>query len=163
MNETHLNSEQFLTLANEILKNNQRIRFRAHGSSMRPCIRDNDLIEIKPIGTDSLGKGDVVLFNPLPGRFLVHRIIYVDKENHLFLIQGDALRQPDGLIPASMILGSVSALERRGKWYRLDTPTARLIAKSLVWIFPLIRWVFTHVPFIREFIRDRNEQPGDLL
>ena len=163
MIETHINSGQFLILAKEILRNNQRIRFRVHGSSMRPCIRDDELIEIEPIGTGSLRKGDVVLFNPLPDRFFVHRIIHLDKENQLFLIQGDALRQPDGLIPTSMIFGRVAALERRGKWHRFDSPSARKVANSLVWILPITRWIFIHVPLFQKYIRDRNEHPTDLF
>jgi len=93
----------FEILALDFLSQGLPIRFRATGSSMRPFIFNNDVVEIWPANSQIFRKGDIVLFQTESGRFLLHRIICVQGER--LLVQGDALITPDGWITRYQILG----------------------------------------------------------
>jgi hypothetical protein len=51
--ELSFGSDQFADLAKEILDKGRSLRFRARGLSMRPTIRDGDLLEIQPIAASA--------------------------------------------------------------------------------------------------------------
>lgn len=93
-------------------------RFAARGSSMFPFVRDRDVITVAPLRGNVLTHGDIALFlHPDSDRVVVHRIVSVEAD--AFLIRGDCASAPDGLIPAALILGRVSVVERNGRTVRL--------------------------------------------
>ena len=136
-----INSAQFLDLAGEILNQGHRLRFHARGISMRPVIRDGDLLEIEAVPVEVIRRGDILLYRIHGSHLLVHRVIQIrpQPEGRLFLIQGDALLQADGWIPGEHILGRVRRLERPGARRDFSSPLQRLFARSLAVLLPVYK------------------------
>ncbi len=90
------------------------VRFRAHGGSMWPAIRDGDVVTVAPLGARKPARGEVVAFRrPESDRLLLHRVASVAGET--MLVRGDNAGAPDGVVAACDALGVVSALERSGR------------------------------------------------
>lgn len=124
-------SAAFAELSAEVLRSGRALRFRANGSSMAPLVRDGDVVLVRPVGPRLVRTGDVVLCIPGagPSGVLVHRVIGTDasRERCRFTIQGDAVPQPDGTIPAAQVYGRVVTIERGGVPIELDRPVMRLL------------------------------------
>ncbi len=137
--------DEFESLAADILQGDRRLRFKAHGSSMRPFIRDGDLVEVQRIAACELERGDVALCRLEDGRLVVHRVIWAGPQE--VLVQGDAFARPDGLVAHHAVLGQVMVVWRQGKPIQLDgfwmkvcvrawlvlTPPRALAIKALAW------------------------------
>lgn len=87
------------------------IRFRAHGSSMYPFIKNGSLITIAPyIHPAKPRKGDITLiYNDMENCFFVHRI--VDNSSKGFYVKGDNCSNLDGFFSNKHILGYVAGIE----------------------------------------------------
>ncbi len=111
-----------------ILAKGKRFRFRARGLSMRPFIKDGDVVTISPIHGDQLGLGKVVAFlHPENRNLTLHRIVGTQPRG--YLVRGDSAAQGDGLVSPARILGFVSQVERDSKVVNLGLgPERRLIA-----------------------------------
>lgn len=90
-------------------------RFCARGFSMYPIIRDRDIVTLEPLHPDKpLKVGDVVAFKkPDADKLALHRI--VQRKNGSFLIKGDNIPVPDGLIALENILAVAVSVERKGR------------------------------------------------
>lgn len=104
------------------------VRFTATGSSMFPFLRHGEVVELASCPTHRLRPGDVVLARRPDGHYVMHRIMVVEP-GRVYMVS-DAGRQ-DGWIPAANILARAIAVERKGRWHRLDTGRAR--RAGLLW------------------------------
>jgi signal peptidase I len=141
MREVGLTHEEFAPLAAEILGRGETLRFRARGASMRPTIRDGDVVEVGAPEEMRHQVGDVVLFEGHRDSVLAHRVLRLRKsEGRTDLqMQGDALLTPDGWVWADRILGIVTRVERDGKLVSLDTGWQRLRGRLWHWRWWLFR------------------------
>jgi hypothetical protein len=121
-------------LAASFLGNGQSLRFQARGKSMRPFIQDGDLVEVQPVPSATIQRGDVLFCRLADGRLVIHRVVQV-KPGALRL-QGDALLFSDGNIPAENVLGRVDSLTRQGKSIRLNSPWMKLLSCFLLFTAP---------------------------
>jgi signal peptidase len=139
MREISLKLPDFAELSAGILERGGVFRFRAHGSSMYPFIRDGDVVVVRPTDPAELKTGDIVLYSFDSDRMVVHRIVgrrHAD-EGVIFLTRGDSLRQSDGWIRPSRVLGRVERLRRGRK---------NIWVKKGVWGFTGMVWIRIH-PF----------------
>ena len=117
LEKIHAKDSDFTELSWEILKRGDSIRFKAHGSSMLPLIRDGDILTIKPIKIWDLKPGDVVFYQTAGEKCVVHRVITIDIRNdqHIVVFKGDS--SPGSLeeVEEEQLLGRVVQLHRRGK------------------------------------------------
>jgi hypothetical protein len=115
----------FAGLMEAVLEKNVPFRFSASGSSMTPFIQDGDTITVAPSPLH-LSPGDVVAFiNVHSNQLMVHRIIHASPAG--YLIKGDNNSVPDGLMPASSIIGYVVRVVRRGRQVRLGLGKGRFL------------------------------------
>ena len=136
-----LSGEALLDLMKAVLERDLAFRFEARGTSMAPFIRSGDIVTIQPLRDRCLSKGDVVAFTePLTEKLYVHRII--KKTASRYAVKGDNVSLPDGVIPATRILGVVSKVERKGREVSLGVERGRaLIAgMSRVGVLPFAPW-----------------------
>lgn len=144
-------------LASGLLKEHKRVRFRVKGGSMRPWIRDGDVIEIEPVSISDLRPGDVVFYRRVQGikghipmtksqisnstkSLVAHRLIakYHCYDGRVRLIcQGDAIPWPDPEIKPDEVLGRVVAVNRDGRRITLRSPIYRLIGLGMIATLPL--------------------------
>lgn len=115
----------------DVLSRGASFRFKAAGWSMTPFIKDGDVVTVAPLEYEKPSVGKVVAFiQPDSGRLLVHRIIAARPA--AYLIQGDnTLGQPDGLVPASALLGCVTRVERSGRRVYLGLGMERRLLAGL--------------------------------
>lgn len=109
-----LSSSEVMELLHAVHEKGADFRFKAAGFSMKPSIRNNDVITISPLKEIPPSVGEVVAFrHPRSNRLLIHRV--VRKKHGTFFIRGDNLRQIDSHIPLENILGVVTRIERQGR------------------------------------------------
>jgi signal peptidase I len=137
--EDKLSMMALIELLNAVTEKGKSFRFKASGISMIPFIKDRDLITISPVPSGRPVIGDVVAFL-LPGadRLAVHRII--EKRDGGYIIKGDNVPEPDGLVPAENVLGLVTAVERNGNRALLGLGKERRLIAALA-RHDLLKWV----------------------
>ena len=115
----------FHLLTSELLAGGCGLRFQAVGRSMLPTIQDGEIVHVRPLATDVLRIGDIVLLRT-GDQFKAHRIIR--KRGQCFITRGDAGIDIDGGIRRDQILGRVTAKESMNsrRLVRLDGMRARL-------------------------------------
>jgi hypothetical protein len=118
-------SLSFHLLTSELFAGGYGLRFQAIGRSMLPTIQDGEIVHVKPVATDTLRIGDIVLLRT-GKQFKAHRIIR--RRGQCFITRGDAGLDIDGEIRCDQILGRVTAKEAVGsrRLVRLDGMRARL-------------------------------------
>lgn len=125
MTQERAESAVFRLLTSELIAGGFGLRFQAMGRSMLPTIRHGEIVHVKPVASDMLRIGDIVLLRR-GEKFKAHRIIR--KRGPLFITRGDAGMEADGEIRGDQILGRVIAKEsiNSGRLVRLDGVRTRL-------------------------------------
>ena len=108
----------------QMLNQGMNARFTVSGNSMWPTLsHGRDQVVIAPV-EGKLKKGDVVLFCPMEGKYLLHRICRL-RAGRIYTA-GDGNCYRDGDFPRDCVLGRVTKIVRKGKefscsglWYRL--------------------------------------------
>lgn len=115
----------FHLLTSDLISAGYGLRFQAVGRSMLPTIQDGEIVHVRPVPTDLLRIGDIVLLRT-DEQFKAHRIIR--KRGECFITRGDAGVDTDGEIRCDQILGRVTAKEimNSHRLVRLDGMRARL-------------------------------------
>ena len=110
----------FCQLSEEILTRGASLRFKAKGNSMRPFIKDGDVLVITPVDFSEVQRGDVILFRQ-GERALVHRLVSRrGDEGEILIVKGDAYLSPDPPLHADQVLGKVTRVGRDGRRVNLD-------------------------------------------
>ena len=152
---------QLQEILDALLSRGAPARFQARGFSMYPCIRDLDVVTVSPLPGRSLRAGDIIAFRqPASGSLVLHRILRAEPDG--FLVRGDNLATPDGLVPPADVLGLVTLAERRGAVvYRAAagdaSPTAILLILRLRWAFRAARRA------VGEFIGNRSSRGAETV
>ena len=99
------------------------------GRSMRPLIRDGDLVLVAH-GHADVRQGDVVVFRR-EGKLVAHRVlrVYGAGTGKRFLTKGDNAPQFDPLLGAEEIVGRVLAVRRGDRQMSLDTTAWRSVGR----------------------------------
>jgi GNAT superfamily N-acetyltransferase len=136
-NHLRLTDGSLHELMTAVIEKGASFRFRARGFSMFPFIRDRDVITLASL--KSVGPGDVVAFrHPHSGKLAVHRIL--EKKADGFLIKGDNIPEPDGIIPAEDVLAVAVSVERKhrkvgGGIGQTKWLLALLSKRNMLWVF----------------------------
>ena len=123
-------SPELHQVVQEVLALNGTFAFRARGYSMCPLIHPGDILQVQPVTPQELRKGDIVLFLGPQGSYVTHRLIRKVKANGRLVVlitQGDNTEAQDIPIQAQEVVGKVVAIEREGRWLRLDRGMGRLL------------------------------------
>jgi hypothetical protein len=104
-------------LAGELLERGKTVRLRVRGWSMSPAIRDGEVVWIAPAQPSRIQPGQVVLYTGAGDRPVIHRVIqrHLCNNELCFSISSDQRVGCSDRIPASRVLGQVTALERGGR------------------------------------------------
>ncbi len=129
-----LTGDELLKLLNDVQEKGGSLRFKAKGYSMKPSIRNNDIIKVSRVSPQGISKGDIVLYRKNPdSQVVVHRII--KKKGQRFLLRGDNQYESDGWIEQDMIHGVVDAVTRNGKPVNVLTTSGNNILNSIHFFF----------------------------
>ncbi|HEY7647758.1 MAG TPA: S24/S26 family peptidase [Methylomirabilota bacterium] len=122
-------------LASQILRRGRGLWIKARGGSMMPFLRDGDVAFVTPAGDGEIRVGDVICYESTGGRLFLHRVVACQAGR--VVTRGDALTSA-AVISPRQILGTVSAIARRGRLRRLDTPAARWGSRLVAFLSPAL-------------------------
>jgi translation initiation factor IF-1 len=105
-------------LAAELLEAGHDLRVRVSGNSMRPFLKDGDVVTIRKTPLAALKKGDILFCRCDNDVLILHRLLKTQNDGSapdgmLFYIKGDALDRMDSPVAAGQCLGKVVTAERR--------------------------------------------------
>jgi signal peptidase I len=103
----------FLELSQELLNRGALLRFRAHGRSMQPFIKNGDILIVEPLNGASASIGDVIFYRRSDSSFTAHRLINVTggSGGDVLLSRGDSLNYFDPPIQPEQVMGRVIQIE----------------------------------------------------
>lgn len=119
----------------DALARGESVRLRVHGASMKPWLREQQKIRVRPIAGWRLRRGDVALFRRANGRLILHRVVQVDRDSRtgmpLYGCRGDAEAGVPESVPETALLGVVDLGVFR-RWVFLLTEPARRFANRVL-------------------------------
>lgn len=107
----------FLDITAQLLSAGYRVRFRAHGGSMRPAIRHGETVLVEQVDPADVEAGDILLYR-CQQRPLAHRVVHMHKNGDTvsaFVLRGDANPAYDAPVSPQQVLGSVFTDKSRNK------------------------------------------------
>lgn len=147
--------QQFL--ANEVLipeikkliDEGQTVTFRVRGRSMRPMIEgDRDSVVLVPCDPATIRKGDVILAEVAPKRYVLHRIVAVDGDR--LTMRGDGNLMGTETFSRQYVIGRAEAFIRKGRKLRMDSLRWRMYScfwtHTLSWRRYLLFIIYPHIP-----------------
>ena len=137
-------------LAADLLRRGAPLRIKARGGSMLPFLRDGDVALVMPAVGTEIGVGDVICYETPPGRLFLHRVI--ERRWERFVAKGDALAFTDLIAPVQ-VLGKVVAVQRRGRFKRLDTRIGRWRNRAIAGVSTLIPFPVALAIRVRRIVR----------
>ena len=122
MNELLVGHPQFATISTEILARGEAVKFKAYGSSMRPFIRDGDILTVRPMEQGHWTVGQIVFYQSKDHKLLAHRIIGKTFTDGIWRlsVRGDAMNAIQEEISEDQVLGEVFHRQRNGKSVQVD-------------------------------------------
>jgi signal peptidase I len=149
-----IDSLNFESLARDILSSGNTLRFRARGGSMRPLIRDGEILEVAPIKNGELHLGDIVLFSDPTRNLMAHRLIHrFHHDGHSMLVlQGDANFTEDRPVSERLVIGRIIAVIRDRSSFAFSGPIHRVVGWIMILFAPLMKRIyFKMVQWVRSF------------
>lgn len=120
----------------EQLEQGRRVRFTVSGSSMMPWIVNNrDSVELISAKNIQLKKGDIILFQPLKHKYVLHRIIKVCPTG--YLTAGDGNLYADGIAPRESAIAKAVSIRRKGKEIDCETIRWKIVFRIWMLLFPV--------------------------
>lgn len=103
----------------QMLEAGTDVEFTVSGNSMWPLLKHGrDKVTLRFSDGTDIKKGDIILFEALPSKYLLHRITRVFDTQ--FESTGDFNTFRDGIFPKSCVKGRVIKLTRKGKAHKTD-------------------------------------------
>ena len=143
-----LPNDLFLAEVRKLLAEGHTATIMVRGNSMRPFLENNrDSIELTAV--THINKGDAVLAEIAPGKYVFHRIIAIDGEKVTLMGDGN-VRGTEHCLQAN-VCANVATFIRKGKSYSPEGRSWRVYS----WIWPrlcpirrYLLWIYRHF-FIR--------------
>lgn len=148
----------YFALLPEFLKDNYQATFTVTGNSMWPFLtHGRDTVVVEACDPKHLKKGDIVLFQPMPTVFILHRVTKLKKNPdntvHCFQTTGDGNCHRDGFYRPDCVIAKVSSLQRKGTTIACNSLFWRLVANLWNIAFPIRRYLLYT---LRQVSRLRN-------
>lgn len=124
-----------------MLKENIDVILTISGNSMFPMlISKRDSVVLTNCDKQNLKKGDLPLYVRANGKYVLHRIVGVNKESYNMC--GDNQYTIEMNLPKENIIALVKAFERKGKFIECNNIFYRLYYKGIIFSIPLRRVLF---------------------
>ena len=107
---------QTAAFVDELLQQGLSVRIRVTGKSMKPFLRDKDMVTLEKTSSGQLRPGDMIFFRSDGDCPVLHRIVAKKQKKNrcFFYIMGDALTTLEGPVYEDQIMGRVCYVERKG-------------------------------------------------
>ena len=105
------------------------------GKSMRPLFKTHRDMVILEKCASLPKKYDVVLYR-FGDKYILHRVIGIDKERSLFIIRGDNTFKKE-YVPFSKILARLVSFTRKGKHGSIEDRSYKIYSRLWLFIYPV--------------------------
>jgi hypothetical protein len=126
-----LDADELVGLSEELLCQGGVLVVQGHGGSMYPCLRDGDVLTVRPIGQGRAEVGDVVLHRSAAGRPCVHRVV-ARRDGGRVVVRGDAAEGAGETVAACGVLGAVVEARRGNRRLRIRARTPGPLRRTLI-------------------------------
>ena len=131
-------AKDFFPVILEMLAQDNRAIFTVTGTSMWPLIcHGRDQVIVERCDPKKLKKGDIILFEPLPGQYMLHRITRLGLD--YFETTGDGNCFRDGTFSRNCVKAKVTKIIRKGK---------KINCSTIGW--KVVFWCWSHLFFVRK-------------
>jgi len=136
----NLKREDFTFITQKVLGREKSLRFKAKGESMRPFIRDGDILEITPVNGEEIRLGGVIFYHVGEKRTVAHRVMkkIIENDKLVFLTKRDLNTDEEEKVHLEQVLGRVKAIERKGRKIRVNEGLNRLMYIFYLKISPFL-------------------------
>jgi len=115
--------------------------FPVKGTSMRPLLKDNDIVTIKKVNNPKVG--DVYLYKRDNGQFVFHRIRRINKKNNSYTFVGDHQRKVEKDIRFEQLIGYMISYKKSNKKEDNNLSNFRYKLYKIIVKISLMRWLFS--------------------
>lgn len=132
----YVSGSELFPLIIEQLEQGKRVCFTVSGSSMMPWIVNNrDSVELISAKNIQLKKGDIILFQPLKHKYVLHRIIKVCSTG--YLTAGDGNLYADGIASKESVIAKAVSIRRKGKEIDCEKIRWKIVFHIWMLLFPV--------------------------
>lgn len=136
--------DEIAPLIRETLESDGSVSFISSGTSMLPTLRNrkDTVTLVKP--HERLKKGDVPFYQRDDGRYVLHRVVYINDKDGTYVMRGDNQWTNEYNIRHDQIIGVLSEITRNGKTYSVNgrsyrfytamLPVVRLVRRAYYWL-----------------------------
>ena len=142
-----VNTLEYVSMLRSLVEEGKDVSLLISGSSMTPFLVHHRDTILFGLPNRELRKGDMVFYQRVDERFVMHRIWKVKPEG--YYIVGDAQTEIEGPIKREQIFALVKKVQRKGKWIGPENFWWKFFEKvwiNMVPIRPFIRkaygWLF---------------------
>lgn len=147
-----MNDDIDYTLIKKSLKQN-KLCFKALGSSMLPFVRNGDFVEIRSTDIDNISIGDIIFFEK-DKRFFLHRLL--KKNENEYITKGDNMPNFDIPINSNNILGKLTIIKRENRVIDPNSSLNKNLGKLIVIFHPLTYSIIKLFVKIYQFFKGFN-------
>ncbi len=127
----YIPNDVFCLAVQQMLDDRMDVEFTVTGNSMWPLLKHGrDKVTLTLCKDSDIKKGDIILFEALPSKYLLHRVTRVSGK--YIETTGDFNTFHDGRFPKSCVKGKAVNITRKGKSYNTDTFLIKLY--SFFWM-----------------------------
>jgi hypothetical protein len=115
-------------LVREAFKGGSRVRMQANGQSMRPFIRNGEVVELESPGAGVPRRGAVVLVDCGGDHYVLHRVSRLTASG--FYTRGDAHRHEEGPFEARQVVARAVGVVRGARTLPVDSGVRGALARA---------------------------------
>lgn len=110
----YIPNDEFFSAVRQTLEDGKEVDFTVTGNSMWPLLKHGrDRVVLTGCKAQDIRKGDVILFEALPSKFLLHRVTKLNEKT--FETTGDFNTFRDGSFSKDCVCGKAVKFIRKGK------------------------------------------------
>lgn len=130
----YIPNEDFYPAVRQTLAEGTDVDLTVTGNSMWPLLKHGrDRVVLRK--AESIKKGDIVLFEALPSKYLLHRVTRVYEED--FETTGDFNTFRDGKFPEACVIGKAVRIIKKDRIYEVKSFFMRIYSSLWMMLFPL--------------------------
>ena len=146
----YISNDVFCSEIQHMLEEGLNVDFTVTGNSMWPLLKHGrDRVILTLCRADDIKKGDIVLFEAMPSRYLLHRVTDVSETS--FETTGDFNTFRDGRFPGECVIGKAVRIIRKDKNYKSDSILMRIYSACWMCLFVFRKPVLKLLFFISKF------------
>ena len=140
----YIPNDAFFLAVEQMLEEGVNVDFTVTGNSMWPLLRHGrDVVTIAACKGSQIKKGDVILFEALPSKYLLHRVTHVSEK--YFETTGDFNTFRDGRFSKDCVKGKAVNVTRKGKCYKTDSCLMKLYSVCWMRLFKVRKPLLTFI------------------